>query len=117
MRTIIICLTIHQPTHPLTRDFLHVTKKQWAAGPGLSLLGSAVWAQNRRGTRHTRPQSESLPEVVVQAPKREATPDSKQNYQALTTTAGKGKQALKDIPQSVTVVTEKADGRQERRHL
>ncbi len=82
-------------------------KKQWAAGIGLSLLGSAVWAQTDTAQGTRAPQTESLPEVVVQAPKREVTPDSKQNYQALTTTAGKGKQALKDIPQSVTVVTEK----------
>ena len=108
MRTIIICLTIHQPTHPLfARDFLHVTQRSNGRPAGLSLPGLCRLGPNRRGTRHTRPQSESLPEVVVQAPKREATPDSKQNYQALTTTAGKGKQALKDIPQSVTVVTEK----------
>lgn len=33
--------------------------------------------------------------------------DAKTSYQAVTTTVGKGKQALRDIPQSVTVVTEK----------
>jgi catecholate siderophore receptor len=34
-------------------------------------------------------------------------PDAKTTYQATTTTIGKGKQALRDIPQSITVVTEK----------
>ncbi|MDO6386173.1 MULTISPECIES: TonB-dependent siderophore receptor [unclassified Uliginosibacterium] len=33
--------------------------------------------------------------------------EAKSTYQATTTTIGKGKQALRDIPQSVTVVTEK----------
>ncbi|HET8870064.1 MAG TPA: TonB-dependent receptor plug domain-containing protein, partial [Aquabacterium sp.] len=83
-------------------------QKHWAAGLSLSLLGSSIWAQTdtATATQSSRAQ-DSLPEVVVQAPKKEATPDSKQHYQAITTTAGKGKQALKDIPQSVTVVTEK----------
>ncbi|MDE2592842.1 MAG: TonB-dependent receptor, partial [Burkholderiales bacterium] len=84
-------------------------RKQWATGLSLSILGSAVWAQadTATATQTARTPGETLPEIVVQAPKKEATPDSKQHYQAVTTTAGKGKQALKDIPQSVTVVTEK----------
>lgn len=47
----------------------------------------------------------NLPEVRVKG----NTPRSpgKEAYQATTTTAGKGKQQLRDIPQSVTVVTEK----------
>ena len=85
------------------------SNKQWAAGLSLSILGSAVWAQadTSAATQSAQGNSEALPEIVVKAPKKEALPDSKQNYQAVTTTAGKGKQALKDIPQSVTVVTEK----------
>lgn len=82
------------------------SNKQWAAGLSLSILGSAVWAQADTSAA-TQAANEALPEIVVKAPKKETQPDSKQHYQAVTTTAGKGKQALKDIPQSVTVVTEK----------
>lgn len=82
------------------------SNKQWAAGLSLSILGSAVWAQADTAAA-TQSANEALPEIVVKAPKKETQPDSKQHYQAVTTTAGKGKQALKDIPQSVTVVTEK----------
>ncbi len=83
-------------------------RKPWATGLSLSILGSAVWAQaDTAATQTARTPGETLPEIVVQAPKKEATPDSKQHYQAVTTTAGKGKQALKDIPQAVTVLTEK----------
>lgn len=82
------------------------SNKQWAAGLSLSILGSAVWAQADTSAA-TQAVNEALPEIVVKAPKKETQPDSKQHYQAVTTTAGKGKQALKDIPQSVTVVTEK----------
>lgn len=83
--------------------------KQLAASLSLTLIGSAVWAQTdtANATQTAQSATESLPEIVVKAPKKEAAPDSKQHYQAVTTTAGKGKQALKDIPQSVTVVTEK----------
>lgn len=83
--------------------------KQLAASLSLTLIGSAVWAQadTANATQTAQTATESLPEIIVKAPKKEAAPDSKQHYQAVTTTAGKGKQALKDIPQSVTVVTEK----------
>lgn len=46
-----------------------------------------------------------LPTVKVEATTEQQT--GKQSLQATTTSIGKGKQALRDIPQSVTVVTEK----------
>ena len=75
-----------------------------AAGFGLSLIGSSVVAQ----TTETAPKKvdSALPEVTVQGSKQN-TPVAKQSYQVETTTIGKGKQALRDIPQSITVVTEK----------
>jgi catecholate siderophore receptor len=73
-----------------------------AAGLGLSLSALPSWAQ----TAATEPSSQALPNVTVKA-KADKTPEAQQSYQTLTTTVGKGKQALRDIPQSVTVVTEK----------
>ncbi|MDO9005501.1 MAG: TonB-dependent siderophore receptor [Aquabacterium sp.] len=75
-----------------------------AAGFGLSLLGSSVGAQTADGA----PQKVDapLPEVTVKGTV-DRTPPAKTSYQATTTTIGKGKQELRDIPQSVTVVTQK----------
>jgi catecholate siderophore receptor len=75
-----------------------------AAGFGLSLMGSSVLAQ----TADVAPKNVDapLPEVTVKGTV-DRTPPSKNSYQATTTTIGKGKQELRDIPQSVTVVTEK----------
>lgn len=74
-----------------------------AAGFGLSLLGSSVVAQT---AEPVATQQAPLPEVTVKG-KVDRTPAAKNTYQATTTTIGKGKQELRDIPQSVTVVTEK----------
>ena len=49
-------------------------------------------------------QEKVLPTVKVEAA---AEPTSKDSYQATTTRIGKGNQKLRDIPQSVTVVTER----------
>ncbi len=46
-----------------------------------------------------------LPTIRIKADA--AEPSGKQAYQATTTRIGKGKQELRDVPQSVTVVTEK----------
>ncbi len=46
----------------------------------------------------------TLPQIKVKAV---AEPTAKQSYQATTTRIGKGKQELRDVPQAVTVVTEK----------
>jgi catecholate siderophore receptor len=81
------------------------------------MMGSSVWAQADTAAATATPSAaasspeaikatQALPNVTVKA-KADRTPDSKQHYQAVTTSAGKGKQALKDIPQSVTVITEK----------
>lgn len=74
-----------------------------AAGVGLSLLSPVVMAQ--ADTSQTAVEA-SLPNVTVKA-KADKTPEAKQSYQATTTSVGKGKQAIRDIPQSMTVVTEK----------
>lgn len=73
-----------------------------AAGMGLSLLSSVSVAQNQGAPA---PEA-TLPTVSVTG-KADNKPEAKSTYQATTTTIGKGKQALRDIPQSITVVTEK----------
>ncbi len=73
-----------------------------AAGVGLSLLSSVSMAQGQESA----PPESTLPAVTV-TDKAEHKPEAKSTYQATTTTIGKGKQALRDIPQSITVVTEK----------
>jgi catecholate siderophore receptor len=88
-----------------------------AAGVGLSLLGGAAMAQNvpeAASAASTAASSASddsklktLGNVKVTASALREKPAAKQEYQAVTSTIGKGKQALRDIPQSVTVVTEK----------
>jgi len=75
-----------------------------AAGFGLSLMGSTALAQTAADT--AKQSDQALPEVTVQGTV-DRTPPAKNTYQATTTTIGKGKQELRDIPQSVTVVTEK----------
>lgn len=74
-----------------------------AAGVGLSLLSPVVMAQ---AETTPAPVEAALPNVTVKA-KADKTPEAKQSYQATTTSVGKGKQAIRDIPQSMTVVTEK----------
>jgi catecholate siderophore receptor len=66
-----------------------------AAGFGLLVAASAVNAQAT---------GSSLPQVNVKANAEEKTKD---NLQTNTSNIGKGKQELRDIPQSVTVMTEK----------
>lgn len=73
-----------------------------AAGVGLSLLSTVSMAQGQDAAT----QENALPAITVTG-KAEQKPEAKDTYQATTTTIGKGKQALRDIPQSVTVVTEK----------
>jgi catecholate siderophore receptor len=46
----------------------------------------------------------TLPEVRAKA---QAEPQGKDGVQANTTTIGKGRQDIRDVPQSITVVTEK----------
>ncbi len=84
-----------------------------AAGMGLSLLSAGAIAQSAPSAQRvestaTAPatrQEEALPTVTITD--KANRPDAKTTYQATTTTIGKGKQALRDIPQSITVVTEK----------
>ena len=77
-----------------------------AAGFGLALLPMAgpVHAQSAAPEPGATATEATLPAVKVQA---SAETTGKEAYQAVTTTVGKGVQALRDIPQSVTVITEK----------
>ncbi len=74
-----------------------------AAGLGLSLLGTPVVAQQAEVPATSQ---QSLPAVTVKA-QRDPSPEAKKTYQATTSRIGKGNQAIRDIPQSMTVMTEK----------
>lgn len=69
-----------------------------AAGFGLVPLAVAQTAPTEAD------ETKSLPAVRAKA---SAEPDGKSSYQATTTRIGKGTQELRDVPQSVTVVTER----------
>lgn len=87
-----------------------------AAGVGLSLIGSAALAQSvaapeaAPASAQVSPAEDAsvqtLPSVSVKA-QADRKPAAKTSYQAVSTSIGKGKQALRDVPQSITVVTEK----------
>jgi catecholate siderophore receptor len=64
----------------------------------LALTSGATWAQTAPAPQNTLP--------VVRA-KVAAEPSGKETVQATTTRIGKGNQELRDVPQSVTVVTER----------
>ncbi|MCW7538990.1 TonB-dependent siderophore receptor [Aquabacterium sp. A7-Y] len=67
-------------------------------------FGFASLAMAQNAEPAAEPKQTSLPQLTV---KGTAERTGKESYQATTTTAGKGKQELRDVPQSVTVVTEK----------
>jgi catecholate siderophore receptor len=69
-------------------------------------LGAMLLAGSFNALAQTSPLAEkTLPTVVVR--EQAMAPEGKDALQATETTIGKGKQQLRDIPQSVTVVTEK----------
>ncbi|RZL08383.1 MAG: TonB-dependent siderophore receptor, partial [Rubrivivax sp.] len=74
-----------------------------AAGVGLSLLSSAAMAQSAVPEATA---GQTLPPVTVKD-KADPRPEAKDDYRTFTTTIGKGNQAVRDIPQSMTVHTER----------
>ena len=70
-------------------------------------LGAILLASSFGALAQTAPSAEekSLPTVVVR--EKALAPEGKDAVQATDTSIGKGKQQLRDIPQSVTVVTER----------
>lgn len=72
-----------------------------AAGFGLA---SAALAQTAPATNTPAKEESVLPTVRARA---SAEPQGKDAYQATETRIGKGKQDIRDIPQSLTVITEK----------
>jgi catecholate siderophore receptor len=86
----------------------HLRVSRLAQATHLALISLAlsqpVLAQS--STPAAKKDEKTLGEVRVTADK-PAEIEAKETYQAVTSTIGKGKQALRDIPQSVTVVTER----------
>lgn len=79
-------------THPSLRPAATLAAAMLAPG-----LVASAWAQSTEAT---------LPTVVVSDQSEAQSPSSKTSLRAKTTTIGKGQQDIKDIPQSVTVITE-----------
>lgn len=78
------------------------------AGSGLEVTGGTggAFALRRATTGDTEATGTTLASVTVTAQaERSATTEGSRSYAARATTIGKGEQALKDIPQSVSVVT------------
>ena len=82
-----------------------------AAGFGVMLVAGSAMAQSTApkvpvppAAPASAPSEAMLPEVKVKAAAEES---AKETLQATKTTIGKGKQDIRDIPQSITVMTEK----------
>jgi catecholate siderophore receptor len=77
-----------------------------AAKPAALPLGAAMLAASFGSWAQTAPaEGRTLPQVTVK--ERAEAPEGKEALRATTTRIGKGTQELRDIPQSITVVTEK----------
>ncbi len=66
-------------------------------------VSTSVWAQTATTTTNT-PEKTLAPVLVIE---KAIAPEGRDSVRATETGIGKGKQALRDIPQSITVVTEK----------
>jgi catecholate siderophore receptor len=85
-----------QRTHPTTR----IANWRLALWPLAALsMSQTAWAQAPAPTTET-----VLPAIRAKV---SSEPTDKETLQATTTTIGKGNQELRDVPQSVTVVTER----------
>ncbi|MEN3112520.1 TonB-dependent receptor [Uliginosibacterium paludis] len=86
----------------------HLRVSRLAQATHLALISLALSQPALAQTTQTpaNKDAKTLGEVRVTADRPVET-EAKESYQAVTSTIGKGKQALRDIPQSVTVVTEK----------
>jgi catecholate siderophore receptor len=72
---------------------------------GALMLAASVGSWAQTAAPATPAESRSLAPVTVR--ERAEAPQGKDSIRATTTTIGKGNQELRDIPQSITVVTEK----------
>lgn len=85
----------------------HLRVKALARATHLALISCTLSMPALAQTATAEKKGEkTMKEVRVEADRPVET-EAKETYQAVTSTIGKGKQALRDIPQSVTVVTER----------
>lgn len=92
-------LVIESITHPAIKQ---ITRTAPLLPLGAMLLAGSMSAMAQQSSDESDP---SLKPVVVK--EKAETPEGKDALRATVSTIGKGKQLLRDIPQSVTVVTEK----------
>ncbi len=91
--------------HPRRRHHRRVAATQALIPLGAIAAGFGLAGQALAQTVPAEPPAETVMPVVRATAS--AEPTGKQTLQATTTTIGKGRQDLRDIPQSVTVVTER----------
>ena len=90
---------------PLAAGFGLMLPPAWAQPAAPDAPASAASSPAAPLAPATAPASETpLPQVKVKA---SAEPTGRESYQATTTRIGKGTQELRDVPQSITVVTER----------
>lgn len=73
----------------------------------LATCAGNVMAQSEKPIQEGRETAPTLPSVIVRDQAASTDNNGKASLRTITSTIGKGKQQLRDIPQSVTVVTEK----------
>ena len=99
-------MAIHSLSHPLPDE---TAPQRPSIGiqrnPALLPLGAMLLAGSMQTMAQQVPGNKVLPTVTVI--EKAVEPEGKDTLQTTTTTIGKGQQALRDIPQSITVVTEK----------
>lgn len=98
-------MSIHAPTENLMSRNKNHPKTQAALLP-LGALAAGFGLASAALAQSAAPAAEDNTLPVVRA-KASAEDGGKQSLQANTTTLGKGRQEIRDIPQSLTVVTEK----------
>jgi len=86
-------------------SFVSTTPRGLSSDKALLPLGALMLAASVGAMAQTTTPEKTLAPVVVK--ERAEAPEGKDSVRATETTIGKGKQQLRDIPQSVTVVTER----------
>ncbi len=98
----------HARSHPRPRPAPAASRPQPAAPVlplGAMMLAASFGSLAQTAAPPAGEAQRSLPQVVVK--EKAEVPEGKDAVRATTSTIGKGNQQLRDIPQSVTVVTEK----------
>ena len=100
-----LCAHTHRLTALSTEKAPHIAQPTFRRAPAALPLGALMLAGSLNALAQTTPLETTLKTVTVR--EQAEAPEGKDALRATETTIGKGRQNLRDIPQSVTVVTEK----------